>query len=73
MYSQAENITLSYLNTLNQLIFIINNNKTIIDYDIKKIINESIRNIENNGGSVRAIEDGLLSLVNFNEKLRSNM
>jgi len=68
MYSQSEKLALINVNLLNKLIYLLNNNNSIIKYDIEKIIRDSIQDIENTGGKIRAIEDGLLTLIELNEK-----
>ena len=68
MYNQSEKLALININLLNKLIQLGNNNETIIKYDIDKIIRDSIKDIENVGGKIRPIEDGLLTLIELNEK-----
>lgn len=68
MYSQSEKLALINVNLLNKLIYLVNNNNTTINYDIEKIIQDSIKDIEKSGGKIRAIEDGLLTLIELNEK-----
>ena len=68
MYSQSEKLALINVNLLNKLIYLVNNNNTTINYDIEKIIQDSIKDIEKSGGKIRAIEDGLLALIELNEK-----
>ena len=68
MYNQSEKLALIHINLLNKLIQLGNNNETIIKYDIDKIIRESIYDVENVGGKIRPIEDGLLTLIELNEK-----
>ena len=61
MYNQSEKITISYLETLNKLLKL--NYKD--DYDLKIIINNSIKEIEKYGGKVRLIENNTLALIEF--------
>lgn len=68
MYNQTEKLALININLLNKLIQLGNNNETIIKYDIDKVIRDSIKDIENAGGKIRPIEDGLLTLIELNEK-----
>lgn len=74
MYSSGELIVISYVNTLNKLnkeILCIENEESYNSNDrylLRKIITESISEIENLGGKVRIIENGLFTLVQYNEK-----
>lgn len=68
MYTQSEKLALINVNLLNKLIQLSNDNETIIKYNIDKIIRESIYDIESVGGKIRSIEDGLLTLIELNEK-----
>tara|TARA_Y100000816_G_C25824961_1_gene431577 strand:+ start:87 stop:311 length:225 start_codon:yes stop_codon:yes gene_type:complete len=68
MYTQSEKLALINVNLLNKLIQLSNDNETIIKYNIDKIIRESIDDIESVGGKIRPIEDGLLTLIELNEK-----
>ena len=61
MNNQSEKITISYLETLNKLLKLDYKN----DYDLKKIINDSIKEIEKYGGKVRLIENNTLALIDF--------
>tara|TARA_B100000035_G_C20827451_1_gene477140 strand:+ start:454 stop:684 length:231 start_codon:yes stop_codon:yes gene_type:complete len=69
MYSTAESMTISYLNTLNKLkeLEIDQGNTSVTIYKIKNLIRESINEIEKIGGKVRLTEGKLLSLVELNE------
>ena len=61
MYNQSEKITISYLETLNKLLKLDYKD----DYDLKIIINNSIKEIEKYGGKVRLIENNTLALIEF--------
>ena len=74
MYSSGELIIISYVNTLNKLnkeILCNENEETYNSNDrylLRKIITESISEIENLGGKVRMIEDGMFTLIEYNER-----
>ncbi len=61
MYNQSEKIIISYLETVNKLLKL--NYKQ--DYNLKKIISDSIKEIEKYGGKVRLIENNTLALIEF--------
>ena len=61
MYNQSEKIIISYLETLNKLLKLDYKD----DYDLKIIINNSIKEIEKYGGKVRLIENNTLALIEF--------
>lgn len=61
MYNQSEKIIISYLETVNKLLKL--NYKQ--DYNLKKIISDSIKEIEKFGGKVRLIENNTLALIEF--------
>ena len=62
MYTQLENLALLQLKTLNKLLEINPN-----DYDIKKIVKETIEGLEHLGAKVRLIEDNVLTLIQVEE------
>ena len=74
MYSTGELIVISYLNTLNKLNreILCNENEESYNsndrYLLRKIITDSISEIENLGGKVRMIEDGMITLIEYNER-----
>lgn len=69
MYTQLEQIMISYISTLNQLRYVQSNEEQI---NISSIINNAIKDIESIGGSVRLIEGNMLTLINVDEnRLRS--
>lgn len=71
MYSTAESMTISYLNTLNKLKELdMDENETVIIYKIRNLVRESINEIEKIGGKVRLTEGKLLTLVELNEYRR---
>tara|TARA_Y100000389_G_C17447900_1_gene512767 strand:- start:568 stop:813 length:246 start_codon:yes stop_codon:yes gene_type:complete len=73
MYSSGELLLISYINMLNRLNveILCNENEESYNsndrYVLRKIITESIREIEKMGGKVRIIENGLFALVQYNE------
>jgi hypothetical protein len=73
MYSSGELLLISYINMLNRLNIEILCNENEESYNsndryvLRKIITESIREIEKMGGKVRIIENGLFALVQYNE------
>ncbi len=71
MYTDAERIAISFLDTINQLRKIQkrvkNNGDDENSYIISQLIVSSINNIERNGGKVRLNEDNILTLAEFNE------
>ena len=60
MYSQLESIVISYVNTLNNLI---NDSNT---YDTKKVISNSILELERLGCKIRYV-DNALTIIEINE------
>ena len=64
MYTQLEQIMISYISTLNQLRYVQSNEEQI---NVSSIINNAIKDIESIGGSVRLIEDNMLTLINVDE------
>ena len=73
MYSSGDLLLISYISMLNRLNIEILCNKDDENYNsndryvLRKIITESIREIEKMGGKVRIIENGLFTLVQYNE------
>jgi hypothetical protein len=68
MYSTAESMTISYLNTLNKLKDLeIDEKDSIKSFQIRNIVRESINEIEKIGGKVRLTQGNLLTLIELNE------
>mgnify|MGYP001397098858 CR=1 FL=1 len=73
MYSSGELLLISYISMLNRLNIEILCNKDDENYNsndryvLRKIIADSIIDIEKMGGKVRIIENGLFALVQYNE------
>ena len=71
MYTQLEQIMISYISTLNQVRYVQSNEEQI---NVSSIINNAIKDIESIGGSVRLIEGNTLTLVNVDEnRIRSRL
>lgn len=71
MYTQLEQLMISYISTLNQLRYVQSNEEQI---NVSSIINNAIKDIESIGGSVRLIESNTLTLVNVDEnRIRSRL
>jgi hypothetical protein len=74
MYSGGELLLISYINMINRLNVEIICDKDDDNYNsndrylLRKIIADSIIEIEKMGGKVRIIENGLFTLVQYNEK-----
>lgn len=64
MYTQLENLALLQLKTLNKLLEINPN-----DYDIKKIVKETIEGLEHLGAKVRLVENNVLTLIQVEEMI----
>jgi len=62
MYNQLEKLALLQLDTLNKLL-----KQKSDDYDVKKIVNETIEGLQHLGGHVRLIENNVLTLVQLDE------
>ena len=73
MYSSGELLLISYISMLNRLNIEILCNENEESYNsndryvLRKIIADSIIDIEKMGGKVRIIENGLFALVQYNE------
>lgn len=73
MYSRGELLLISYINMINRLNVEIICDKDDDNYNsndrylLRKIIADSIIEIEKMGGKVRIIENGLFALVQYNE------
>ena len=76
MYSQSERLAILYLECLNSLKNVIKDidlcfeekrmSLDILKDSLKRIITIGVENIEDNGGTIRSIEDGLLTLISLN-------
>ena len=62
MYSQLEKIVILQLDTLSKLL-----EKKPDDYDVKKIVMESIKGLEHLGARIRLIENNVLTLIQLDE------
>ena len=70
MYSQLESIVISYIKTLNNLI----NDSNINMYDTRKIINNSITELERLGCKIRYVDNALTVIeINENNHIRSRL
>lgn len=70
MYSQLESIVISYIKTLNNLINDTNSNI----YDTRKIIINSIKELERLGCKIRYVDNALTVIeINENNHIRSKL